>query len=102
VIGRAARDALAASQKRLHFADRSLPRLAREAPAVARAEGTALAAWLAAGNAISQKRRDAEALLGHLAAGVGPCPTPAFRSEHAEVWRRFRAEADAADGRVAA
>jgi hypothetical protein len=99
VIGRATRDALAAALGRLHFAERSLARLAEEAMALP--EGAALAAWLRRGHAVSQKRRDAAALLRHLAAGGGVAAMaapPGFAFERAQVWERFRAAADAADG----
>ena len=108
VIGGAVRDALAAALGRLHFAERSMARLAAEAEALpgtaaaaaAAAEGAALAAWLRCGHAVSQKRRDAAALLRHLAAGgLAPGATPpGFAFERVQVWERFRAAADAADG----
>ena len=64
------RDKLAAELKRLHFPERSLGRLEQAAAALPGSEGAALVAWLRAGHAVSQKRRDAEALLRRLAAGV--------------------------------
>jgi len=68
--------------------------------AAAAAEGAALAAWLRCGHAVSQKRRDAAALLRHLTAGgLAPGATPpGFAFERVQVWERFRAAADAADG----
>lgn len=88
VIGRATRDVLCASQKRLHFRDRSLDGLLKAAPALAGAEGEVFATWgRQAGNAVSQKRRDAEALMARLA----------FRFERTAIWERFRAHADFAD-----
>lgn len=99
VIGRAVRDALAAALGRLHFAERSVARLAQKAEALPDAEGAALAAWLRRGHAVSQKRRDAAALLRHLAAGgLAPNATPpGFVFERVQVWERFRAAADVAD-----
>lgn len=99
VVGRAARDALCAAQKRLHFPDRGLARLVETAPALAGAEGEAFAAWTRrAGNAVSQKRRDAEALMARLAADAASAPVrPAFHFERTAIWERFRARADAAD-----
>jgi hypothetical protein len=97
LIGPAIRDILAAALKRLHFPERSIARLVRAAAALPEAKGAALAAWLRAGHAVSQKRRDAEALLRRLAAGAETKSPPAFVFERAQVWERFRAAADAAD-----
>lgn len=99
VLGRAARDELCASQKRLHYPYRSLSRLAEAAPDLAGAEGAAFAAWARRpGNAVRQKRSDAEALLARLAAGPAPAPAnPGFRFERTVFWERFRAYADVAD-----
>jgi hypothetical protein len=97
LIGPRVRDQLAVTLKRLHFPNRSLDRLAQAAAALPGSEGAAVAAWLHAGHAVSQKRRDAEALLGQLAAGVDSIAPSAFVFERAQVWERFRAAADAAD-----
>ena len=98
-IGAAARDALCAAQKRLHFPCRSLHALIGSAPSIAGAEGEAFAAWARQnGNAVSQKRRDAEELMARLAGLPAPAPVrPAFRFERTAIWERFRAYADAAD-----
>jgi len=90
------RDQLAAELKRLHFPERSLDRLAQAAAALPRSEGAAVAAWLRAGHTVSQKRRDAEALLRRLAAGVETTSAHAFVFERAQVWERFRAAAEGA------
>ena len=95
VIGVATRDTLAAAIKQLHFPARTLSRLAEEAALLPTPEGPALVAWLRAGHAVSQKRRDAEALLQPLAAGVEPVAEPAFAFERAQVWEAFRVAADA-------
>jgi ribosomal protein S12 methylthiotransferase accessory factor len=95
VIARDSRDLLATALKRLHFPDRCLVRLVNAAAALPNSEGTMLAAWLRAGHVISQKRRDTEALLRHLASGVEPAPPPSFVFERVQVWERFRAVADA-------
>jgi hypothetical protein len=97
LIGPGVRDQLAMTLKRLHFPNRSLDRLAQAAAALPASEGAALAAWLHAGHAVSQKRCDAEALLRQLAAGVDTMAPSAFVLERAQVWERFRAAADAAD-----
>ena len=97
LIGPSVRNELAAALKRLHFPERNIARLARVAAALPEANGAALAAWLRAGHAVSQKRRDAEALLRQLAVGVETKAPPAFVFERAQVWERFRAAADAAD-----
>jgi hypothetical protein len=94
VIGAADRDRLAAALKRLHFPARTWARLAQEAATLA--EGPALVRWLREVPPTSQKRRDAEALLRTLAAGVAPLVEPAFVFERAQVWEAFRAKADAA------
>ena len=91
------RDRLAAALKGLHFPERNLAGLAQVAAALPEPKGAALAAWLRAGHAVSQKRRDAEALLRRLAAGVEAASAPAFVFERAQLWERFRAAADAAD-----
>jgi hypothetical protein len=91
------RDKLAAELKRLHFPERSLGRLEQAAAVLPGSEGAALVAWLRAGHAVSQKRRDAEVLLRRLAAGVEAVPPPSFAFERVQVWERFRAAADAAD-----
>jgi hypothetical protein len=91
------RDKLAVELKRLHFPERSLGRLEQVAAVLPGSEGAALVAWLRAGHAVSQKRRDAEVLLRRLAAGVEAVQPPSFAFERVEVWERFRAAADAAD-----
>ena len=101
VIGRGMRDTLAAALKRLHFPERSFARLKEAADAMPGSAGVALTAWLRAGRAISQKRRDVQALLHLLSAGVEPAPLPAFTFERAQVWERFRTLADAADAPAA-
>jgi hypothetical protein len=98
IVTRDARDALAQAMKRLHFSERSLTHLCALAEAVAGTDGAALVTWLRAGNAVSQKRRDAEALLRLLSADIQPQVPPTFEFERAQVWERFRAKADAADG----
>ena len=80
---------------------RAKQHLKREAGALAGSEGTALPEWLHAGHAVSQKRRDAEALLRHLAAGVEPTSPPDLEFQHAQVWEHFREMADAADSALA-
>lgn len=99
VIGRPARDALLAAMRRLHFPRRGFARLAEAARGTPGA--AALAGWLAApGNRVSQKWRDAAALLRALG-GEGAAdapPPPVFRMEHALVWERFVA----AEGSAAA
>jgi len=97
LIDREVRDRLAAALKQLHFPERSFARLEQAAAALPGVEGAALLTWLRAGHSVSQKRRDAEALLRRLAAGVEPAPPPAFAFERAQVWERFRAVSDAAD-----
>jgi hypothetical protein len=97
LIGPLVRDHLTAVLKRLHFPDRSFGRLTKAAEALPGSEGTSLAAWLRAGHAVSQKRRDAVALLRRLALGIEAALLPAFVFERAQVWERFRAAADAAD-----
>lgn len=92
VIGPAVRDRLAAVLKRLHFPERSLARLASAAAAIP-GEGAALADRLRSGLAVSQKRRDAEALLSMLANGLESRPPTAFTFERVEVWERFVATA---------
>jgi hypothetical protein len=97
LIGSRVRDELAVALKRLQYPERSLARLAQAAAALPQSEGAALVAWLRAGRAVSQKRRDATALLCRLAGGVEAASPPAFVFERAQVWERFRAVADAAD-----
>jgi len=97
IIGHDARDTLAAALKRLHFPERSLARLEQEATALPESGAVALVEWLRAGHFVSQKRRDAKALLRRLAAGVEPASPATFAFERAHVWGRFRAAADAAD-----
>jgi hypothetical protein len=58
LIGPAIRDQLAAVMKRLHFPERSIARLVQAAAALPKGKGAALAAWLRAGHAVSQKRHD--------------------------------------------
>ena len=96
-IGPVLRDRLAAAIKRYFYPDRSLARLVAAAEALAEPEGAALAAWLRAGNAVSQKTRDATALLQRLAGGDERAAVPAFQFERVQVWERFRAVADAGD-----
>jgi hypothetical protein len=81
--------------KRLPVPDRSLNRLSRAAAAHPNGEGAGLAAWLGQGHAVSQKWRDAEALLRLLAGGVDAAGPPTFTFEHSQFWQRFRARADA-------
>jgi hypothetical protein len=95
IIDRGARDTLAATLKQLHFPERSLAQLERAAATLPRSQAGALVAWLRAGHSVSQKRRDAETLLHHLAADRGP-PPPGFAFERAQVWERFRVNSDAA------
>jgi hypothetical protein len=97
LIGYGVRDQLVAALKQLHFPERNFARLAQAAAALPKAKGAALATWLRAGHAVSQKRRDAEALLRQLAGGVEKKASPAFVFERAQVWERFRAAADAAE-----
>lgn len=97
LIGSAVRDRLAAALKRICFPDRTVGRLAEAAAALPEAEGAALAAWLRAGNAASQKRCDAAALLQRLGNGEELAFPPAFVFERVQVWERFRAAADATD-----
>ena len=96
-IGPAVRDRLAAALKRLFYPDRSLGHLVAAAEALAEPEGAALAAWLRAGNVVSQKARDATALLQRLAGGDEQAAVPGFQFERVLVWERFRAMADADD-----
>jgi len=87
----AERDFLVAALKRLHFPERSVARLAAlAADALGQDRAANFADWLAA-NPISQKRRDAEALLHLIAAGQAERldPAPAFHMERALVWERF-------------
>jgi hypothetical protein len=97
VIGHDARNGLAAVLKRLHFPERNLARLEQAAATLPGSGGEALVFWLRAGNFVSQKRRDAEALLYRLAAGVESASLPVFVFERARVWERFRATVDAVD-----
>jgi hypothetical protein len=97
LIVRPVRDQLAAELKRLHFPERSLERLAQAAAALPGSEGEALASWLRTGHAVSQKRRDAEALLRQLAAGIETKSPPVFVFQRAQVWERYRAAADRGD-----
>lgn len=101
LIDAAMREALAAGMKRLPFPERSFRRLAAAASERLGAEaGAAFGAWLAR-NRLSQKRRDAAALLLHLASRsipeVPPAAEkhPAFRFERTLFWERFRAAEDA-------
>ncbi len=91
VIETAQRDTLADAMKRLHFSDRSFARLGGiAADLLPSACAAAFADWLP-GNRVSQKGRDAEALLRFIAAGeadrLGPAPD--FHMERALVWERF-------------
>jgi hypothetical protein len=97
LIGSCVRDELAAALKRMHYPERSFARLAQTAAALPQSKGGMLAAWLRAGHAVSQKRRDAKALLRRLACGVEAASPPAFVFERTQVWERFRAAADTAD-----
>jgi hypothetical protein len=97
LIDSSVRDQLAAALKRLYFPERNIVRLVQAAAALPESKGAALAAWLHDGHAVSQKRRDAAALLRRLAIGVETTSPPAFVFERAQVWERFRAAADAAD-----
>jgi hypothetical protein len=97
VIGCGTRDSLAQALKKLHFVERSLVRLGTMAASLATSEGTSLAAWLRAGRAVSQKRRDAEAVLRILSADKR-ASLPKFVFERALVWERFRYRSDAATG----
>lgn len=85
IVTLAARNALAAEMKRLHFPERSVARLR------AAARDAALADWIGA-NHRSRKAEDARELLRVLAAG-GHAPVPPFRMERALVWERFMAAA---------
>lgn len=96
VIGPAIRDRLATAMKRLHFPERSLAGLAAAAAAIP-GEGAALADRLRSGGAVSQKRRDAQALLSALRDGLEARPPGAFTFERVEVWERFVATAGADD-----
>ena len=69
------------------------------AEALTEPDGAALAAWLRAGNTVSQKARDATTLLQRLAGGDERAAMPGFRFERVLVWERFRAMADAGDPR---
>jgi hypothetical protein len=89
------RDKLASALKRLHFSERSFMRLQQAAAALPGSDGRALLAWLRAGHSVSQKRRDATALLRRLAAGAEQAAPPDFAFQRAQVWERFRAVADA-------
>jgi hypothetical protein len=93
-ISRCTRDVLASEMKKLHFPERSFSRLKEAADAMPGSEGTALAAWLRDGRAVSQKSCDAQALLRMLSAGVEPAPPPAFKFERTQLWERFRASSD--------
>ncbi|HYZ61002.1 MAG TPA: TfuA-like protein, partial [Acetobacteraceae bacterium] len=99
VIGRKARDALAAAMKQLHFPQRSLDCLAEAAVASGEA---ALASWLREHHR-SLKAEDARLLLGALSEAP-PGPLPRFHRERALVWERFVAGAalDEADEAVLA
>jgi hypothetical protein len=94
VIGIGTRDSLAHALKNLHFAERSFIRLATMAASLRTGEGAELAAWLRAGHAVSQKRRDAEAVLRRMSADARPL-LPIFVFERALVWERFRHASDA-------
>jgi hypothetical protein len=97
IVSVGARDMLVKELKCLHFPERSLARLIAEAEARLFAEGAALAAWLRNGHAVSQKQRDAEALLRQLSIDVQPSSPGTFVFERTEMWERFRSRADAAD-----
>lgn len=86
MVGRDARDALAAEMKHLHFPKRSVARLRA---AAGDAGKPALADWIGA-NHRSRKAEDARELLQVMAAG-GHAPPRAFRMERALVWERFAA-----------
>jgi hypothetical protein len=88
VIGRAARDALAAAMKGLHFPQRSLDSLAEAAVVSGEA---ALAPWLREHHR-SLKADDARSLLAALNEGCA-APRPRFHRERALVWERFMARA---------
>jgi hypothetical protein len=98
IVSTGSRDMLVKELKRLHFSERSLARLIAEAEARLFAEGTALAAWLRKGHAVSQKQHDAEALLRQLSIDVQPSSPASFAFERTQMWERFRKQADAADG----
>ena len=86
VLSRAARDALAARLKALHFPRRTLAALGA---AAIEAEHRAFAAWLPVGH-VSQKRLDAVALLR------SPIPAAAAAGvamRQAETWRAYLADA---------
>jgi hypothetical protein len=100
VISCGMRDTLAATLKRQHFPERSFARLIEAADAMAGAAGAGLTKWLRAGHAVSQKGRDARALLRLLSGGVEPASPPTFTFQRAQVWERFRAMADAVDARA--
>ena len=106
VIDPAARGALVAAMKSLHFPARSFTRLDQAARAIlGEAAAARLSDWLA-GNRVAQKRLDAIAMLAEIALLLASDPPPfqaPFRFERALVWERFvRAAAapDAADDLV--
>jgi hypothetical protein len=97
LIDSAIRDRLATTLKRIYFPDRSISRLAEAAAALPEAEGGTLVAWLRAGNAVSQKWRDAAALLRRLADPDEVASPPTFVFERVQLWEHFRTAADLAD-----
>lgn len=95
LLDRTARDALAGMMKAHHFSDRSFALLAEAARVTLdTARVGAFAAWLA-DNAISQKARDAAALLQAIACGLPEASQPPVRMERALVWERFVAAEEA-------
>lgn len=96
VLGRAARDGLAAAMKRRHFSARTLA-------ALGDAAGAPAGAWIAA-HAVARKRLDAAAMLRAMAAFLDRRPAPfqpAFQFTPTPFWQDFVAAADAEDIAIA-
>jgi hypothetical protein len=102
VIGAGAHSTLISIGKRLHFPDRSYPRLlADSAGLITAAELARFEGWLR-GNAVSQKRQDAVALLTAIESGTieTVAPPVAFVLQRTHVWEvlRGRLEVEWAQG----
>lgn len=93
VIDEATRDDLAATMKRMFFAERTFEALLAAARERIGAAAAALVAYQC-----SQKREDALALLAALAEPSPPPAAPGWRRERTLEWERFAAAADGAVG----
>jgi hypothetical protein len=96
VIGADARSALIALGKRLHFPERSYPRLLADSAGLIKSDEIGrLEGWLP-GNAVSQKRDDAVALLAAIERGaIELIPPPvSFVLQRTQIWEVLRGRLD--------